>query len=291
VQDHRGCCSQYVGPDNQSGYSTDGGKNWSVFPSVLNGTAPADLKFGNIAVASTDTNNIVWLPWANQSPYYSKDRGASWHAITFKRPDGSIAFQGSYPDFQISRHVVAADTVNDNTFYIYSSPEKVVYKSADGGEQWQQVGSIANGLDHAHLNLAATMKAVPGHAGHLCMSGGYRGDFIPPLACSTDGGAHWTPLTDAAEVTSFGYGKPAGAGGYPTIFIQGVVKGRPGVWCSASRGLRWGRLARFPLGIPSAAFAMDGNKDVFGKVYMGFGGNGFTYGEPTTTATSSLCGG
>lgn len=291
VHDHRGCCSQYVGPDDQSGYSTDGGQNWTVFPGVLDGTAPADLKFGDMAVASLDTNNIIWLPYANKPPYFTQDRGATWTPVTFKRPDGSLAFQGSYPDFQLSRHVVAADTVDDHTFCIYSSPEQVVFKTIDGGARWQQVGTRANGLNHSQLTLGTTMKAVPGHAGHLCIAGGFRDDFIPPLACSTDGGANWATVTATSEVTSFGYGKPNTAGGYPTIFIQGVVRGRPGVWCSSSQGVRWGKLATYPLGIPSGAYAMDGDKEVFGKVYMGFGGNGFVYGQVSGVAAATLCGG
>jgi hypothetical protein len=76
------------------------------------------------------------------------------------------------------------------------------------------------------------------------------------------------------------------------MYLQGKISGDPGIWRSTDEGANWEKIATYPLGIYDRINAIDGDKDVFGKVYMGFGGSGFTYGEANgqtqqPTATSA----
>lgn len=128
----------------------------------------------------------------------------------------------------------------------------------------------------------ATLKTVPGKSGHLYWTPGTLDEGAFPLYRSTDGGENWQALDVATEVTSFDFGKAATDGGYPTIYLQGKISGDPGIWRSTDEGANWEKIATYPLGIYDQINAIDGDKDVFGKVYMGFSGSGFTYGQPTS---------
>ncbi len=284
VYDHRQCCSRFAGPDNQSGFSEDGGKTWTVFPAIGAGTLPADLTFGDIAVAAGDTKNIVWLPTNDKAPYYTTDRGTTWTKIAL--PGASVA--GSHPQFAMHRHVLTADTVDDRTFYLlYSTGQTKLYVTHDGGASW--TGTPATGLAVEDTAHNATLKAVPGHAGQVCVSFGMLGRDRG-MSCSTDAGAHWQPVPNAELANVFGFGKPAAGASEPTLFIQGKVHGEAGVFCSADMGAHWGRLANWPLGYTTSMSEMDGDKTVFGKVYAGIEGNGWMYGDPGPNPPADLCG-
>lgn len=283
VYDPRQCCSQFEGPDNQSGYSADGGQTWTVFPPIANGTLPADLRFGDIAVAATDTQNIVWLPTNNAAPYFTKDRGQTWNKITLP----GVSVPGSHFAYYLRRQILTADTVQDHTFYLYHDDSNQIFKTTDGGVTWSAI-PVSNFPSFAQYN--AKLKAVPGNSGHLCFTtgllvGGSRGVF-----CSEDSGATWTELPATSNVSAFGYGKPVVAGRYPTIFIQGQVNGDTGIWCTTDKGVTWGKLTSYPLGIPDVVSAMDGDRDVFGRVYIGIGGSGYAYGDPGMNPPANLCG-
>ncbi len=74
-------------------------------------------------------------------------------------------------------------------------------------------------------------------------------------------------------------GKPEREGGYPAIFVAGVAAGATGIYRSTDGGKRWDRIGQYPLGIFDWIDAMDGDKDVFGKVYIAFSGPGLPTGN------------
>ena len=83
----------------------------------------------------------------------------------------------------------------------------------------------------------------------------------------------------ASEVYDFGFGKPSVAGGYPAIFIAGWVNNVWGVYRSDDNAVTWVKIADYPLGSLDQITAVDGDKDVYGKVYIGFLGSGYMYGS------------
>ncbi|WP_068607054.1 PA14 domain-containing protein [Paenibacillus swuensis] len=275
VSDHRFCCES-DGHAYSSGYSTDGGQNWTAFPSV-----PAEMRFGNIAVAASDTNNIVYLPSNNKAPFYTNNRGQSWSQVILPGTENSYDEQGNYNGgshfaYYLNRHVLAADTVNDLTFYLYHQ-NLGMFRSTNGGQNWSLVNtSLPKGWTVGWFN--ASLKSVPGKAGHLFLTFGQLDEASYSMYRSTDGGVNWTEVTQVKDATAIGYGKALN-GGYPTIYAAATVNGSYGVWRSTDEGANWEKTATYPLGLYDRVTAIDGDKDTFGKVYVGFKGNSFVYGE------------
>jgi photosystem II stability/assembly factor-like uncharacterized protein len=280
ISDHRFCC-YWDGLVNQSGYSTDGGQTWSRFASLVNGTHPEGLEFGAIAVATNDTRNMVWVPTFNNPPYYTTDGGATWTPISLP----GTTEPGSHQQFYLNRRIVTPDRVLPNTFYLYH-PENAIYRSTDGGANWEQMPStnLPKGWAVGYFN--ALLQAVPGQAGHLFWTSGPLDGQLVSFYRSTDGGATWSEVAGIQDVTSFGYGKAATEGGYPAIYLQGLVNGNPGIWRSVDGSASWQKIATFPLGIYDIMKSIDGDKDVFGRVYMGTGGSGFIYGDTSEQAVT-----
>ncbi|GLX71503.1 PA14 domain-containing protein [Paenibacillus glycanilyticus] len=279
ISDHRFCCES-DGQAFPSGYSTDGGQTWTPFASV-----PTDMHFGDIAVAASDTNNIVYLPTSNRTPYYTTNRGQSWNPIilpgTESSYDNGQYVGGSHFAYYLNRHALAADTVNDHTFYLYHN-DKGLYRTTNGGQSWSLVNTtLPKGWAVGWFNMQ--IKAVPGKAGHLFLTFGQLDQASYSLYHSIDGGTTWTEISAVKDATSIGFGKAATTGGYPAIYLAGKVEGDYGVWRSTDEGANWSKIATYPKGIYDNVSAIDGDKDVFGKVYVGFKGNSFVYGAPSGT--------
>jgi photosystem II stability/assembly factor-like uncharacterized protein len=100
-----------------------------------------------------------------------------------------------------------------------------------------------------------------------------------PFVRSIDGGRTWIQIPNVLEVHSFGFGKARTVDGYPAIFIAGWVNRVYGLWRSDDAGTSWVAIGDFPLGILDDVKAVEGDKSAFGKVYVGFAGSGYAYGE------------
>lgn len=279
------CCSK-DGDAVLAGYSTDGGRSWSKFatlpqPPGTKADDPWRMAFGTIAVAADDTANIIWEPSFDRSPFYTRDRGATWQRVVL--PGERLPDTGSHGAYYLPRKTLTADRVAPGTFYLVhsgtaSNPGLTgLWRTADGGAHWNRVlqGEIAPGSRYA-----AKLRAVPGHAGHLFFTSG--ASLVPDsrLRRSLDGGATWTTLDTVNAVDDIGFGKPARGGDYPAIYVSGKVRGTYGIWRSTDNAASWTRLAGFPLGKLDQAIVVEGDKDVFGRVYVGYKGSGWVYGEP-----------
>jgi hypothetical protein len=140
--------------------------------------------------------------------------------------------------------------------------------------------------DKAAPPQLSELRAVPGKAGHLwfveAKSDVQPGKTVPDtLWRSTDGGATWTSYTNDGLTSgySIGFGKECAPGRYPTIFLSGKVNGVVGIYRSTDEGKTWNLIGQDPLGIWGPLKCIDGDKDVFGKVYFAFkAGIGFGYG-------------
>lgn len=280
-----GCCSG-DGDAVLAGYSTDGGRSWYRFAKLPQppGTAPSDpwrMSFGSIAVSAGDTTNIVWAPSFNRSPYYSRDRGASWSRVTL--PGEVLPLTGSHSAFHLHRKTLVADREQSGTFYLvhsgdgYNATLAGLWVSDDGGARWKRafVGEIA-----PYSTKSAKLRAVPGHAGHLFFTSGVYGPFDTRLRRSRDGGASWSALDGVDQVEDVAFGRAAAGAAYPAIFLAGRVAGRYGIWRSVDDAGRWQRVGGFPVGSLDQVTVIEGDPDRFGRVYLGFKGSGWAYGEP-----------
>lgn len=261
-----------------SGYSTDGGRTWTRFASLQNNTTPSDLEYGVIAVSADSPDNIVWAPTLGKLPYYTTDRGATWIPSTLV---GATTLQTGHHAFYVKQKLLCADRVAPGTFYLYT-PYDGLFRSTDGGATFIKVGAgkpLANRWDF-------TLKSTPGHAGHLWYAdGGGVGAWR-----STDGGATWTGVPEIQQAYGIGLGKPRTTGGYPTLFVAGVKSGQRGIYRSINEGQTWEKLIDWPLGITDWVGAIDGDKNVFGRVYIAFACSGFAYGAVTGLQPAPLPG-
>lgn len=258
----------------ESGFSLDGGSTWSRFATV-----PADVTAGKIGgcLAVSTADNLVWIPSNNSSPFYTRDRGATWtpsNVAPVTRGDETGWGWAHYLD----RHIVAADRVKSGVFYAYNYLSGVL-RSENGGADWTIVhpGEIA-----AFSGFNAKMAAVPGKAGHLFFTAGWQAGSNPSSTMfmrSTDSGGTWTAIADALEVYSFGFGKEAAGSDYPTIFIAGYIRRKWGIWRSTDSAASWMKIGDFPVGSFDSIKTVAGDMNIFGRVYVGFTGSGAAYGE------------
>ncbi|GCE25145.1 hypothetical protein KDA_06290 [Dictyobacter alpinus] len=274
--DHR-----FLNPD-MSGYSTDGGQTWTQFSGSRN---YSDLFGGNIAVSATNTSNIVWLPTWGKAPYVTTDRGATWTQIPFFSTVGGLHQQLWWG----SKKALDADKVSGGTYYIYSTDNNgEFFRSSNNGQTWEQAPGIAppSGGNDAHV--FGQIRAVPGKAGHVWASVAQGG-----LYYTTNKGDAWTKVAGVQEARSFGFGKAIGS--YPVVFINGKVNNQWGIWRSVDQGATWDLLSANPMGIYDQVHTVNGDMSIAGRVYVGFSGNSFVYGDangstPTPTPTPTPAG-
>ena len=273
--------------------SSDGGETWTF----LSNNLPPNMGYGTVAISAGHADHIVWLP-DNWSPvdksgvFYTKDGGMTWQAGA---PNVATGWS------TITNHLksLASDKVLDDVFYVICCEDNTLYRSTDGGATWVAAGAKPGNQkpasipkDKAAPPQLSELKAVPGKAGHLWFvepkSDVQPGKTVPDtLWRSTDGGATWTSCTNDGLTSgySIGFGKECAPGSYPTIFLSGKVNGVVGIYRSTDEGKTWDLIGQDPLGIWGPLKCIDGDKDVFGKVYFAFkAGIGFGYGVTTEKA-------
>ncbi|MDR3710694.1 MAG: hypothetical protein P4L33_20530 [Capsulimonadaceae bacterium] len=262
-----------------SGFSTDGGLTWRLFPAAENNTLPADLEYGRIAVSANSTDHIVWAPAFSKLPYYSKDRGATWQPCSF---GAGAPVKGGLGGYNMGAKTICADRVQPDTFYFYTPQDNAgVFRSTDGGATFAKAG---NPIPWGRWDGEA-IKATPGHAGDLWFS---EGNNAGGLWHSTDGGVSWGAVPGIKHSICMGFGRAEKEGGYPTLYDYGDAgDGKTGVYRSTDAGADWERIGGFPLGIFEWVNAIDGDKDTYGTVYVAFAQAGFAYGKLTGPAAQA----
>lgn len=275
--------------ENHTAKSTDGGDIWTQLAALP--TESSQYGCGCVAV-STPLNFII-VPTNNQTPQYTLDGGASWNDISLP---GKASWSNNHSAYYLRRFIVCADRVTLNKFYYYY-PDGSVFVTVDGGVNWtQQIA--ATGLAASAFNTS--LKAVFGKAGHLWFTPGQAGnlsDYLTPTGLfrrSVDDGTAWSTIADVTEVYCFCFGKAAPGAAYPTLYIIGWVNGGYGLYMSTdvtdtpSDPVSWTKIGTWPLGSLDRPMCMDGDKNVFGKVYLGFNGYGFAYTAGSITGTFGL---
>jgi photosystem II stability/assembly factor-like uncharacterized protein len=214
---------------------------------------------------------MVWVPAAQKMPYYTADRGATWKPVSFGGPSGTGL--GAYWSGQ---KPICADRVQADTFYIYRSQDGGCYRSTDGGANFTKVSTVPADRPNAII------KATPGRARDVWLSEGEGGGG---LLHSTDGGVTWAKMEGLTQCFNMGFGKAAQAGDYMTLYVDGSMGGVTGIYRSTDVGATWDKICAYPLGLFEWVKGLDGDKDVFGRVYLGFAQAGSAYGEMAKNST------
>lgn len=286
ASDTRTTCCWEDGDSVLAGYSTDGGRTWHKFASLptppgAKGDDPWRMAFGMIAVSADNKDNIIWAPTYNRSPFYTLDRGESWTRVEL--PGERLPFTGTHRDWWMPRKVLTADRVLPATFYLYHSGNADnsellgLWRTSDGGRSWKRIYD----REIAPVSTAAAkLHAVPGKAGHIFFTSSVAGGTDTRLRRSTDGGETWQAMDPVTRVDDIAFGKAAGGADYPTLYISGRIEGDYGIWRSIDQGLIWQKIGHFPTGKLDQVSVVAADPDVFGRVYLGYKGSGWTYGQP-----------
>jgi len=152
-----------------------------------------------------------------------------------------------------------------------------LWRTRDRGAAWEKVfeGEIAPSSD-----LAAKLRSVPGQPGNLFFTSDFQYTDDSALRRSVDGGKSWQIVPNVTRVDDIAFGKAAKGKTYPTLFLSGRVAGEYGVWRSIDNAGSWQQLVDFPVGTLDQVSAIGADPDVFGRVYLGYVGSSWIWGEP-----------
>src|SRR5262249_7222942 len=146
-------------------------------------------------------------------PYYTLDRGASWHPVTLPTPWTYSNQSAVHLAYYLNREILVADRSKLGRFYFLVQADdpsfRGVYRTDDGGVTWSRVFAGLPGAQfygswtwNAHIESPVT--------NHLWMSAGSEspeGEMgSGELFRSTDGGVTFTALPDVKEPGKFGFG-------------------------------------------------------------------------------------
>ncbi|MDX6259811.1 MAG: xyloglucan-specific exo-beta,4-glucanase [Kribbellaceae bacterium] len=236
----------YGGSLQRGAFSTDAGISWQPFAGEPSGsTQPGKI------VVGTDARTIVWVP-GDVPPHYSRDRGATWTAVT------------GLPD-QVA---MVADRVSPGLFYAFDGATGTAYRSLDGGATFLP---SATGLPTG----GGKLETVLDRSGHCWLAAGAGG-----LYRSVDQGVSYQRLTTIEEALTVGFGKAAPGRTAMAVFTSGKVDGVRGIFRSDDSGRNWIRVNDDRHQYASTNDAIAGDPRRFGRVYVSTNGLGIPYGEP-----------
>jgi hypothetical protein len=249
--------------------ATDPAMPWTKLPT------PKGTK--GLVVLSADGQVLLHRPESSTTVYRSADQGKTWTSVTGL-------------DAQAQQARIVCDPMKADVFYVLNQQGKLL-KSTDKGASFSVAGSLqddAKGLTQASTGL---IRTVPGRTGHIwapldqaqtfAANGHYSTNG---LALSEDGGATWTRFPTVRSTQAVGIGKAAAGASYETIFIWGVAGDATnpvGIYVSTDKGASWKRMNddNHQYGGPGNGAFVQGDMNVFGRVYMSTVGRGLVYGN------------
>lgn len=225
--------------------SRDNGVTWQQFAAAPE-TPSKGTKPNRLAI-SADGKVIIWGQ-GDDAPYRSTDGGANWVRVA------------SLPE----KAVVVSDRADASRFYASHGESGRMFVSTDGGATFAP-GAVV-GKDVGRI------RAVPGKAGHVYAVVGGK------LMRSSDSAVTFAATAGALRVGTFGLGKAAAGSDEPTLFANGVMGGKYGIYRSTDAGRSWVRVNddgnQF-----AHLHAIVGDPRVFGRVYLASGSRGIVVGE------------
>lgn len=281
-----------------SGFSENGGRSWTeLFPDGF----PTGQPGGNGgAVAMNERANQIIIPGNNQRAIYTKnewggpektekEEGVDWDYLPI---DPNAGGMGNWIGARyIRRGLVTADKARPGVFAI-------VMNGDNQGEGVQGLHVTTNGCDDFTRTVAGrldatgdsadywhcTLEYIPGKSGELLYTTGitfasrllhFTGDGV--TTAKVDVGEPW----GITNVNTFTFGaKLDEAQDYPTIYFFGECEGVYGLYRSLDFfATAPALLERFPLGSLDEVTHIEGDMNVFGRVYILFGGSGVAYSE------------
>ncbi len=236
--------------------SCDFGESWTER------TLPAEEILGQIAISALNPKHLVYVAGSG-NVYYSLNEGESWEKGE-NAPENVIKLENIWN----RNKILASDLVNDS-FYIIK--EGIFYTSIDG-ISWELKGKIPiPRLNDRFINIVP----CPNYPGEIWICLGTDG-----LWKTTDRGASFSQIDKFENARLICWGAPAQDSILPTAFVYGAIQGKWGMYRSVDMGKNWVKINDDNHQFPAGVTAIDGDKNVFGRIYVGSGGYGISYGEP-----------
>jgi len=249
----------YGDPGMSIALSSDGGANWyepSSQPASLTGG-------GQAAVSCTNNQNIVWSP-GGVGVYYSTTGGSSWTAST-GIPAGAS---------------VRSDRATAGKFYGFLSG--TFYVSTNNGATF--AATAATGLP-----TYGQFKAVFGIAGDIWLVGQFSTSPVTGgVWHSTNSGVSFTKLSNVAVGYTIGFGKAASGQTYPALYLTGLIGSTYGIYQSDDAGTSWTQINDSAHQYGTLSSCITGDRNTYGRCYVGTNGRGIIYSTATTTADFTL---
>lgn len=235
-------------------YSNDMGSTWTQ--NNMNGTK------GKVAL-SANGNVILHAPAGSSVTYKSTNNGGSWSAVS---------------GLNVNEAMPVGDPVNSNKFYAYNSENGAVMVSTNGGDSFSQFSSVAGGG-------TKVIRVAPGMEGHVWIALNNGG-----LARSTNSGQSFSAVSGISNCGAIGFGVAAPGSNYPAIYIWGTINNIKGVYRSTDQAVSWVRVNdnNHEYGGPANGQFVQGDRNVFGRVYMSTAGRGIVYGDPDAVCSTAI---
>ncbi|MDR6644791.1 T9SS type A sorting domain-containing protein [Chitinophaga ginsengisegetis] len=235
-------------------YSNDMGLTWTQ--NSMNGS------HGQVAL-SANGNTVLHSPKESSATYRSTNNGSSWSAVS------GLSFNEARP---------VGDPVNSDKFYAYNPGNGAVMVSTNGGSSFSQAGSVAGGG-------SKVIRLAPGREGHVWIALNNGG-----LARSTNSGQSFSTISGVSNCGAVGFGVAAAGANYPAIYIWGTVNNVRGVYRSTDQGASWVRVNddTHEYGGPGNGQFVQGDMNIFGRVYMSTAGRGIVYGDPSACTPTAI---
>jgi photosystem II stability/assembly factor-like uncharacterized protein len=230
--------------------TTNNGASWQP---ITDGKVPV-ASTGSIAVAESDPN-IIYLGTGSDDIRSNVSTGRG----VYKSTDGgqTWSFAGLYETGQIG--AVRIHPTNPNVVWVAAignafknNPERGVYKTTDGGKTWRKVLYLSDSTGAADLELNPSNPDVV----YVWMWHGQRKPWTiisgAPDAVngsfykSTDGGEHFTKITNGLPTGLVGKGNLAVTAANPNR-VYALVEAKPGggLYRSDDQGNSWKLMSNF----------------------------------------------
>lgn len=243
------------GKRGSGGTSSDNGVTWNEF-----GSWPYAAN-GKLAMSAVNPQNFVVVP-IGDTPKVTLDGGNHWH-------DSQGAPGCSVPTFWSWNHPLASDRVDGSKFYLYNAGG--FYRSTDGGRHWSMVYGLP--VESWHF-----VKSAPCIDGEVWISLNHHGLFR-----SADSGDSFHKVENVEQAYLVAFGKNPPNALYPAVFVFGCVSGTKGIFRSDDKGDTWICISDAGHRIGNDPNCMEGDRQIFGRVYISTNGRGYFFGEPVAS--------
>lgn len=246
----------WEGDKTQLFTSSDFGETW------IDRTLPEGSILGRIAVSPTRPDQMVYISGGGKV-YYTLNQGADW-ILSHGSPQNVLTFKNVWN----RDSPLVADLVGE-VFYIFQ--EGILYSSTDGGANW----GIKNKKPIPQASENTGVVPAPGREGEVWLNLDENG-----LWKTSNGGITFTQIKAIGHARAFSWGVPAPGSRNPTAYCYGTIKEKWGLYRSIDLGENWVQINDDENHFPSGVKAIAGDRQMFGRVYVGSGGLGVFYGQP-----------